>query len=79
MQTIQAYFDGSVFIPVEQITVEMNQKAIITILDNEKDSEFPRQKAGKSFLRFAGAISDENYLELEDILRDTRHVDINEW
>ncbi|MDR0445063.1 MAG: hypothetical protein LBG98_02140 [Puniceicoccales bacterium] len=74
MQTVKAYFDGNVFVPVEHIQATKNQKAVVMLLD-----DIPQSNTGKTYLRYAGALSDESYSEIEAILQDTRRVDINEW
>ena len=33
MEAVRAYYDGSVFVPVEPVKAKINQNAIITILD----------------------------------------------
>ncbi|MDR2571755.1 MAG: hypothetical protein LBD23_15870 [Oscillospiraceae bacterium] len=74
MDTIQAYYNGSVFIPLAPVKAKLNQPALITILesintkaDNNRCSEF------------FGALSIESYQEILDALKDTERVDVNEW
>ena len=44
MTAVKAYYDGSVFIPVEPVKAKRNQSAIITILDFSIDNP---QEAGE--------------------------------
>jgi hypothetical protein len=41
--------------------------------------DVPLSDTEKTFLRYAGALSDESRSEIEAILQDARRVDINEW
>ena len=74
MKTVKAYFNGQVFVPVSPIKAKINQIAIITILDG---SDLTMDS--KPYLKYAGALAHENYLELVEILKDTEQVDANEW
>jgi hypothetical protein len=74
MQTVKAYFDGNAFIPVGHIQATKNQKAVVTLLDDALQGN-----TEKTYLRYAGALSDESRSEIEAILQDARRVDINEW
>ncbi|MDR1916009.1 MAG: hypothetical protein LBQ58_05490 [Synergistaceae bacterium] len=79
MQTIKAYFDGNVFVPIDKITVPTNQRAVVTLVGDVAEDKIQRQNSGKSYLRYTGALSDESRAEIEAILQDTARVDINEW
>jgi phosphopantothenate synthetase len=74
VQAVRAVYDGRVFVPERPVNAEKNQAAIITILD-----EVLRAENGKSYVRYAGQLSDERRAELEEILESTRGVDSNEW
>jgi hypothetical protein len=74
MKTVKAYYNGHAFIPLTPIMAKINQTAIITLLDDNTDKNID-----KEYLRFAGKLSDDQYAELVDILKDTRRVDIDEW
>jgi len=72
MVAVKAYYDGSVFVPVEPVKARRNQPAIITILDDGKVVEKPHY-------RFIGVLSQESYEEICSSLEDTQKVDANEW
>ncbi|MDR2569692.1 MAG: hypothetical protein LBD23_05265 [Oscillospiraceae bacterium] len=74
MDAIQAYYDGSVFVPLAPVKVRLNQPALITILEasNTKDG-------GNRYNVYFGALSAESYLEINEVLKDTERVDVNEW
>ena len=74
MDAIQAYYDGSVFVPLVPVKARLNQPAIVTILDAVKT------KAGVSrYTEFFGSLSAESYSEITEALKDTERVDMNEW
>jgi hypothetical protein len=79
MQTIRAYFDGNVFVPIDKITAVTSQRAAVTLIGDATGEKIQRQNPEKSYLRYAGALSDESYAEIEAILQDTERADINEW
>jgi hypothetical protein len=72
VETIQAYYNGSVFVPLAPVKVALNQPALITLLDNAK-------AVGNRYDEFFGALSAESYLEITEALKDTEKVDVNEW
>ncbi|GHV74588.1 hypothetical protein AGMMS49940_18900 [Spirochaetia bacterium] len=74
MVAVKAYYDGQAFIPVSPVHAEKNQAAIITILDNEV-----KETNKKTYLQFAGSLTDERFQELTEILESARAVDENEW
>ena len=78
IQTVEAYYDGHAFVPITPVAAQMNERAIITILDGITDKSM-KQKSGKAYLNYAGTLSDENYDNIMEILKDTRQVDANEW
>ena len=71
MKTVKAVFDGQVFVPVTPIKAKKNQVAIITILD---DIDYIREN--KAYLEYAGALSDDDYTEIADILKADTPIDI---
>jgi len=74
MESIQAYYNGSVFVPITPVKAKLNQPALITIL------ETPNTKSGdNSYVEFFGALSAESYSEIIDALNDTERVDVSEW
>jgi hypothetical protein len=74
MRAVKAYYDGRVFVPVIPVAAVKNKAAIITILDH-----VDQRGDDKDYLQYAGALSDDRYAELADILKDTQRVDTNEW
>ena len=78
MQTIEAYYDGRVFVPTKPVDVKINERAVVTILEGVTDTSLKR-KGDKAYLNFAGVLSDENYDEIMEILKDTGQIDANEW
>ena len=75
MIALKAYFDGNAFIPQSPISVEVNQEAIITLL--EPQPSYPSKK--DYLLSLAGSISHEDYLEMTKALEETERVYSNEW
>jgi hypothetical protein len=69
VQAVRAVYDGRAFVPVRPVNAEKNQAAIITILD-----EVQSAGNGKSYVKYAGRLSDERRAELEEILESTRGV-----
>ena len=74
MDTIQAYYNGSAFVPLVPVNVELNQRALVTILDVADSSA-----DGCRYTEFFGALSAESYSEIMEALKDTERVDVNEW
>ena len=74
MDAIQAYYNGSVFVPLVPVKARLNQLAIVTILDtvNTKTSV-------SRYTEFFGTLSAESYSEITEALKDTERVDMNEW
>jgi len=75
METVKAYYDGSVFVPLMPVNARVNQGAVITFVDEI----VPKRVAGKSHMKFFKSLSEEDYGELAEILKDTEKVDLNEW
>jgi hypothetical protein len=74
MSAVQAYYNGSAFVPLAPVKAQLNQPALITILEvatTNSDS--------KRLSQFFGALSVESYSEILDALKDTERVDIDEW
>ena len=74
MDAIQAYYNGSVFVPLAPVEAQLNQPALITML--EVASTDPNSKR---ISQFFGALPSENYSEILKALKDTERVDIDEW
>ena len=74
MEIIQAYYDGSVFVPLVPVNVKLNQPAIIIILETVNTDP-----SSNSNSEFFGALSAESYSEIIEALNDTETVDENEW
>jgi len=75
MAAVRAYFDGHAFIPEIPIIAEINQEAIITLLE----SQFSNASKKEHLLGLAGSIAHDDYLEMEKALEDTERVYPNEW
>ena len=78
MQTIEAYYDGRVFVPIAPVDVRVNERAVITIFESAAGKR-PKWKSDKAYLNYVGTLSDENYDEIMKILEDTGKIDANEW
>jgi predicted DNA-binding antitoxin AbrB/MazE fold protein len=74
MDVIQAYYDGSVFVPLTPVKVKLNQSVIITILETMNTKTISNR-----YTELFGALSAESYSEIIEALKDTERVDINEW
>ena len=74
MEVIQAYYNGSVFVPLVPVNVMLNQPAVITILETVNTNP-----SGSRYSEFFGALSIESYSEIMEALNDTKTVDENEW
>jgi ribosomal protein L12E/L44/L45/RPP1/RPP2 len=69
MDAVQAYYNGSVFVPLVPVNAELNQPAIITILEVAKtDTEENRID------NFFGALSSDDYAEITEALKDTERI-----
>jgi hypothetical protein len=75
MVAVKAYYDGRAFIPEIPVKADINQPAIITILDNQ----IPDAAKKGRLLSLAGSISHDDYLAIEKTLEDTERVYPNEW
>jgi hypothetical protein len=75
MPAVKAYFDGHVFIPKSPIFAHVNQEAIITLLEPQHSNVSEKEY----LLSFAGSISHEDYLEMEEALEETEKVYPNDW
>ena len=78
MQTIEAYYDGRAFVPVTPVAVQINERAVVTIFRDSKDKR-TRCESDKAYLSYAGVLSEENFGEITEILKDTGIIDIDEW
>ena len=78
MQTIEAYYDGRAFVPITPAAVRVNERAVVTIL-GDMTNKSPKLKNDRAYLDYAGMMSDENYEEIMEILKDTGQIDANEW
>jgi hypothetical protein len=75
MTAVKAYYDGRVFIPKSPIIAEINQEAIVTILESRKSRISQKER----LLKLSGSISHDDYLEIEEALLDTEKVTMDEW
>jgi hypothetical protein len=74
MGVIQAYYNGSVFVPLAPVKAKLNQPAIVTILETANT-----KPGGNRYIEFFGALSAESCSEITEALQGTERVDINEW
>jgi hypothetical protein len=74
MTAVKAYYDGKSFVPLSPVRVTKNQRAIVTVLDDDAGAEEARD-----CLQFAGYLSDEDYQEITTALQATERVDKSEW
>jgi hypothetical protein len=74
MSVARAIYDGRVFVPVVPVTARKNQEVFVTIVD-----EPPAKHSDNPLLRLAGTLSDEDYAEIEEALKDTEIVYASEW
>jgi hypothetical protein len=77
METVRAYYDGSVFVPLSPVTGRVNQEAVITFVDAvtpnaetivamkeaEKIARDPNVKGYTSFAELLREIEEEMLLE----------------
>jgi hypothetical protein len=75
MVAVRAYYDGQFFVPKSPVSAEIDQEAIITLLDQKKSDVSKKE----CLLRLAGSISHEDYLEMEKSLEETERIYPNEW
>jgi hypothetical protein len=76
MKSINAYYNGDIFVPLEKPVIQPNQKVIITILDEF----FGKQNTPvKPFEKYVGKLDNESFAELENALTDCEKVDLYEW
>jgi hypothetical protein len=75
MTAIKAYYNGNAFIPETPVHAELNQEAIITLLEPHLQHNSKKEH----LLSLAGIISQEDYLEIEKALEDTEKVYPNDW
>ena len=74
MLSVNGYYDGQKFIPLDTIKPNKNQKVIITLLD-----DFVEIKKNQHFRKFVGKLDDESYHEISEALKDCERVDADEW
>ncbi|TYQ14636.1 UNVERIFIED_CONTAM: hypothetical protein Cloal_0990 [Acetivibrio alkalicellulosi] len=76
MLALKGYFNGKDFIPLENVQIKRNQKVIITVLDEfVSDSK----SVEKPYKKYVGKLSNEDFKELQEILKETEKIDANEW
>ena len=74
METVQAYYDGSVFVPIEPVSIRINQPVVVTVLDDVREN-----LTKKTLLSLAGSLSEEGYNDFKRALKDTEEVDVDGW
>jgi hypothetical protein len=76
MTAIRAYYNGKVFVPEDPpLSATVNQKAIITLLDNAATANQNKEY----LLGLAGRISKEDCRDMEQALEYTEEVHLDEW
>lgn len=76
MQALKGYYDGRYFKAIDKVNIKKNQKVIITVLEEFIDEGNNQDKAYKKYI---GKLSDENYSEIVEAIKDCEKVDENEW
>jgi hypothetical protein len=76
MLALKGYFNGKEFVPLEKVNIKVNQKVIITVLDEYIDALTVKEKPYK---KYVGKLSAVGYNELVEALKETEKVDSNEW
>jgi hypothetical protein len=71
MNIIQAYYNGSVFVPIVPVTAEINQPALITILDTSI-----KVNKKNNYDIYFGALSNDSYIEIIEALKDTDGLEV---
>jgi ethanolamine utilization microcompartment shell protein EutL len=82
MVAIKAYYDGRAFVPERPLpaSVEVNQEAIITLQDWNLKERLKLEKEKKERLvNLLGSISYDDYLAMEEALKDTEKVYSRDW
>ncbi|MDR1183632.1 MAG: hypothetical protein LBK67_02415 [Coriobacteriales bacterium] len=74
MSVARTIYDERVFVPVALVRVRKSQEVFVVIVDEPRD-----EYTDKPFLRLAGALSDEDYAEIEEALKDTEITDYTVW
>jgi len=74
MEAVNAYYDGRVFVPTKPISARKNQRAIITVLDEARENRTKR-----TLLSLSGILSEVEYQDFMDALKDTERIDADEW
>ena len=70
MKAIQAYYNGSVFVPLTPVNAKLNQPALVTIQE-ASDTE----ASGNRYFELFGTMSEESYSEITLALKDTERID----
>jgi len=70
----RAIYNGEVFVPLTPVKAKKNQEVFVTIIDNPTETNSDRP-----YLRYAGALSQDDYNEIAGILKDTETVYASEW
>jgi hypothetical protein len=75
MLALNGYFNGKEFVPLDKVDVKPNQRVIITVLDEYIEERKPE----KSYKKYVGKLSTESLNEINEALKETEKVDVNEW
>jgi predicted DNA-binding antitoxin AbrB/MazE fold protein len=73
METIEAYYDGSVFVPLAPVKAKQNQHVVVTFVEPKK------REAKNDIDSLFGVLSRESYEEIMEALKDTERIDVDEW
>jgi len=76
MLALKGYFNGKEFVPLDKVDVKLNQKVIITVLDEYLSVE---EKPEKSYKKYVGKLRSESFHEISEALKETEKVDMSEW
>lgn len=74
MQSINGYYNGQEFVPLDNVIPKKNQKVIITFLDDYIDSV-----KAKPFQKYVGKLDQQSFVEITQALKDCEKVDADEW
>ena len=75
MNALQGYTENGKIIPIGNPIIPDGLRVIVTILDDITN----KRVNSRAYLSYAGALSDESYGEIMDILKDAGQIDANEW
>jgi hypothetical protein len=77
MLAVKGFYDGENFKSLEKVNAKKNQKVIITILDEEIEKNNVNKI--KPHRKFMGKWNNQDFIGIEEALKDTERIDENEW